>query len=297
MNFVVRCFLAIFCVSASSVAQSDQSPHFEVASVKPVAREVPMGFTQDAGHMSWARIPLTNLISSAYHVNLDQITGPDWLDSEFYAIQAKLPDGSTPDQYPQMISNLLAERFGLVAHRVTKDVDGYELIVAPGGPKLTRSDPATAPPAPVPSGAGGRGDIQMPRKDANGFPVLSGFGPWASYIDGGMVRMTFQNSTMAFLASRLRSELSRSELGQTTPVIDRTGISGRFDFQLAFPALSQRLPSELRLRTGKEFSPGDGDPSAISSAMEKQLGLKLRRVKTPLDFIVVDHVERVPTAN
>jgi uncharacterized protein (TIGR03435 family) len=297
MNFVVSCFLALFCVSVSSVAQSDQSPHFEVASVKPVTRDVHGGFTQDAGRMSWVRIPLTNLISSAYNVNLDQITGPDWLDSEFYAIQAKLPDGSTRDQYPQMIANLLAERFGLVVHRVTKEIDGYELIVAPGGPKLTPSDPATTPQVPVPSGGVGRGDIQIPKTDADGFPVLSVFGPWASRIDGGMERMTFQNSTMAFLASRLRSELSRSELGQTTPVIDRTGISGRFDFHLAFPALSRRFPSELRLRTGKEFSPGDGDPSAISSAMEKQLGLKLRRVKTPLDFIVVDHVERVPSAN
>jgi uncharacterized protein (TIGR03435 family) len=129
-------------------------------------------------------------------------------------------------------------------------------------------------------------------------PQFSGCGdPRSGRKDGGMERMIIQNSTMAFGASRLRFELSRSELGQTTPVIDRTSISGRFDFQLTFPSLSQRLPSELRVRTGKEFSPGDGHPSAISSAMEKQLGLKLRKVKTPLDFIVVDHVERVPAAN
>jgi uncharacterized protein (TIGR03435 family) len=255
-----------------------------------------MGFTQDAGRMFWARIPLTNLISSAYQVDLDQVTGPDWLDSEYYAIQAKLPDGSTRDQYAQMLANLLAERFGLVVHRASKEVDSYELIVAPGGPKLTSSNPVTLPQLTVPSAAEA-GDVQMSKTDANGFPVLSGASPWAAHFENGIERMTFRHSGMAFLASRLRSELSRSALGQTTPVTDRTGISGLFDFQLAFPALSQRLPSELRLRTAKEFSPGDGDPSAISSAMEKQLGLKLRRVKTPLDFIVVDHVEKVPTTN
>ncbi|HWF10660.1 MAG TPA: TIGR03435 family protein [Bryobacteraceae bacterium] len=92
---------------------------------------------------SVSAFPLTNLISDAYQVGLDQITGPDWLNSEFYAINVKLPQGSTKEQDSQMMANLLAERFGLVIHRVTKEVSGYENTVASGGPKLTPSGPAS----------------------------------------------------------------------------------------------------------------------------------------------------------
>ena len=235
--------------------------------------------------MSWGRIPLTNLISNAYHVGLDQITGPDWLGSEFYAIDVKLPPGFAMEQYPQMMANLLSERFGLAVHRVTKEVAGYEITLASGGPKLTPSEPATAVDAPVPDGPR-RG---MPVPDANGFPILLPGSPFASRIDGDMERMAFKRSSMAFLADTLQSVFSRSRSGQTIPITDRTGISGRFDFNLAIPAPPHRV-------SGGASDP-DVSPASISAAMEKQLGLKLKAVKTSLDFIVVDHVERVPTAN
>ncbi len=280
--------------SACCVAQSDQFLHFEVASVRSVGKDVRMGFQQDPGRMSWARIPLTNLISDAYHVGLDQIIGPDWLNSEFYAIDVKLPPGHTEEEYRQMMAHLLAERFGLVAHRVMKEVSGYEITPAPGGSKLTPSageDTDSGAPHDPRSG--------MPVPDANGFPALVPGSPWASHIDGGMQRMTFRRSTMAFLASRLQSVLSRPGSGQMIPVTDRTGISGRFDFKLAIPVPSYRLPA--RLQPGQDISAAASDPdvspASISAAMEKQLGLKLKAVRTSLDFIVVDHVERVPTAN
>jgi uncharacterized protein (TIGR03435 family) len=102
--------------------------------------------------------------------------------------------------------------------------------------------------------------------------------------------MAFKRSSMAFLASRLQAVFSRSGSGQTIPITDRTGISGQFDFKLAIPA-SNRLQAPV--------GAGDPDvgPASISAAMEKQLGLKLKAARTSLDFIVVDHVERVPTPN
>jgi uncharacterized protein (TIGR03435 family) len=292
---ILRTSLVLVFASACCVAQNDQTLHFEVASVRPVTKDVHMGFQQDPGRMSWGRIPLTNLISNAYHVGLDQITGPDWLESEFYAIDVKLPSGFTQEQYPQMMANLLSERFGLVVHRVTKEVSGYEITLAPGGPKLTPSVPAAETDAPAPDGP----RKGMPMPDANGFPVLFPGSPWASRIDGGMERMTFRRSSMAFLASTLQSVFSRSGSGQVIPITDRTGIDGRFDFNLAIPASSYRLPARLQAGQGAPDGAGDPDvsPAAISAAMEKQLGLRLKAVRTSLDFIVVDHVERVPTAN
>jgi uncharacterized protein (TIGR03435 family) len=283
----------VSALASACVAQNDQSPHFEVASVRPVSKDVRMGFQQDAGRMSWARIPLTNLISDAYHVGLDQITGPDWFNSEFYAIDVTLPSGSTKEQYPQMMANLLSERFGLVVHRVTKEVSGYEITLAPGGPRLTPAFAETDTDAPAPDGP--RRGLPMP--DANGFPVPPQGSPFASRIEGSMERMTFRRSSMAFLAFRLQSVFSRSGSGQTIPITDRTGISGRYDFNLAIPASQYRRPAALQAEQAAEASDPDVGPASISAAMEKQLGLKLKAVRTSLDFIVVDRVERVPTAN
>jgi len=235
--------------------------------------------------MSWARIPLTNLISDAYDVGLDQIIGPDWLTSEFYALDVNLPAGFTQEQYPRMMANLLSERFGLAVHRLTKEVAGYDITLASSGPKMTPSAPATDTNVPVQDGPR-RG---MPMPDANGFPVLRQGSPFASRIDGDVERMTFKRSSMAFLASRLQSVFSRSGPGQSIPITDRTGLSGRFDFQLAIPASPYRVP-------GVASDPGV-DAASISAAMEKQLGLRLKAARTSLDFIVVDHAQRVPTPN
>ena len=277
--------LALTFAFVCGAAPQDQSPRFEVASVKPVGRDVRMGFSEDAGQISWARIDLANMIGSAYGVRPDQITGPDWLKTEFYAITAKLPPGATREQYPQMIANLLADRFGLVVHRITKDVPGYELVVAAGGPKnLTPANPEAAKDAP--SADVGRGGF---KPDANGFPVTPPGMTYAGQRDNDMLKMTFRQDAMAFLAAQLRSTLSQIGSRETVPVTDRTGITGKFDFHLAIPAPPMWLPPELRAQT-PELGPRD-----ISAALEKQLGLKLNAVKAKLDFIVVDRINKVPT--
>lgn len=297
LRCISRTCLVLVLAPAYGPAQNDQSPHFEVASVKSVALNVPMGYSEDAERVSCNRIPLTNLIAEAYNVGLDQITGPDWLRTEFYAITAKLPPGATNEQRPQMMANLLAERFGLVVHRVTREVPGYELTVAPGGPNLTPANPRAVADTPL---AGGRGGFEQPMPDANGFPVLPPGWPWGSRVDDGIERMTFRGSSMAYLAATLRRLLSQSVSGQTTPISDQTGISGKFDFHLQIPALTRRLPPRLQLQTG-QTSTSNGDPDVgtaeVSAALEKQLGLKLNPVKTKLDFIVIDHVNKTPTVN
>ena len=291
------CFVVILA-PAYCLAQSDRSPHFEVASVMPVTRDVPMGYSEDAEFVRYGRLPLTDFIAEAYQVRFDQITGPEWLSTEFYAITAKLPAGSTQEQRPQMMANLLAERFGLVVHRIAKDVTGYELTVAPGGPRqLIPVTPETATDAPP--DASGQPRVERPKSDANGFPVLSRGFSSAENFENGMMKTTFRGS-MAYLASWVRGTLFRSAFGETVPIIDSTGISGEFNFRLEIPQPAMRLPPLLRLQTGQTFT-RDGDPTIgprdISAALEKQLGLKLKAVKTKLDFIVVDRINKVPTDN
>lgn len=288
------CFLVILAPAYCS-AQNKQSPHFEVASVKPVTRDVRMGYSEDAEFVRYARLRLTDLIAEAYSARPDQITGPEWLETEFYAITAKLPPGTTKEQRPQMMANLLAERFGLVVHRLAKDVTGYELTVAPGGPKqLTAANPLPD----TPPNAAGAGGFKPPTPGADGYPVLGTAFTEASSFENGMMKTSFRVS-MASLASWVRMTIFESALGETAPVVDRTGLSGTFDFRLQIPAPAMRLPAPLRLRTGQVVTDGDPGvgPRDISAALEKQLGLKLNAVKTKLDFIVVDHANKVPTDN
>jgi uncharacterized protein (TIGR03435 family) len=191
-----------------------------------------------------------------------------------------------------MMANLLTERFGLVAHRVATDVTGYELTVAPGGPK--RLTPAS----PVPD-APQDASFERPKPDASGYPVLGSGFTLASDSDNGMMKTSFRVS-MASLARWVRMTLFESAFGETVPVEDHTGLSGTFDFHLEIPQPAMRLPAFLRNRTGQTLT-RDGDPGVgprdIAAALEKQLGLRLTPVKTKLDFIVVDRVNKVPTEN
>ncbi len=151
-----------------------------------------------------------------------------------------------------MMVTLLAERFGLVCHQVAKDFDGYEIVVAKGAPKLapTASDNSEKP-------------IFRGRYEGNGVT--------------GVIRYQFTRTSMALLTNRLSLMMRRR-----VHFVDRTGITGRFDFTLEVEAAG---------------SSGDVDASSISNALERQLGLKLNRVKVPLGVLVVDHAERVPTEN
>jgi uncharacterized protein (TIGR03435 family) len=251
--------LALVC--SCCVGQSDVSPHFEVASVKPAAS--PGIFSGGPGsadpeRATYGGTTLEILVRDAYHVGLGQVSGPSWIQSEYYSVNAKLPPGTTMDQYRQMMANLLAERFGLVAHRVSKDFSGYEITVAPGGPKLKPSDPAA--------------DARAAFRGTRG--------------DDGVMRYTFTQTSMDVLTNRVTLILRNRALGRPVeyvPVTNKTGLSGKFDFGLEVAA-------------SNADDPGDA-PYLLSEAFQKQLGLKLNPAKIKLDVIVVDHAERTPTPN
>src|SRR5580698_8026217 len=246
MRYCIFCTCVVLILAcAYCPAQSEQSPHFEAASIKPAAGPEMFSGGPGAGRATFeGTTTLDNLISMAYDLGLGHLRGPSWISTERYAVNTRYPSGTTEEQFRQMLANLLAEHLGLVVHRVTKEVSGYELSVAPGGPKLT---PA--------------GDLR---------PGMS----WDSRKDGSMTHMTFRQTAMAFLEYQVSSILSgSSEPDEVIPVIDRTGLTGHFDFDLEIPTSGV-------------------DPSGISNALEKQLGLKLNPVKSRISYIVVDHVKQ-----
>lgn len=254
--------LLAISMSWLAIGQS-KGPSFEVASVKPVGAGRIGAFTGGPGSSDPERITfeaatMEVLIQSAFDLMPYQISGPSWIRTERYAVTAKLPPGTTGEQLRQMMVNLLAERFGLVYHQQMKDFPGYAIVATKGGSKVraklkptTHSDPS-----------------------ALFYGASDGF---------GTIRYQLTQTSMHLLTNRISMMLRTGPGALTTPVVDHTGISGKFDFTLD-------VPSEIK----RDLESVAVD---ISDALQQQLGLRLERAKVPLPMVIVDHVERVPPVN
>jgi len=239
---------------------------FDVATIKPAGLDGP------AAQGRWIRMESANrfvahnhavrtLIAAAYDLPPEAISGgASWVDSTRWEILAKTPGEIRPtlDEQMAMLRRLLSDRFQLEFHRQTKEFAIFALTVAPGGPKLT---PTKISPDATPEG-----------------PPLVAFA-----VSPAVVHLPARYFTMGDFASLLqRSPLDR-------PVADRTGLTGRYDFDLDFS------PDES-LWGGLLPRPENPDKPALLQAMQEQLGLKLESTRGPVDTIVIDRVEQ-PTAN
>src|ERR1051326_6461347 len=140
--------IAVFCgVVAGTLAQTAPRPEFEVASIRPAAPitnlqgKTRIGMRVDAGRMEYSFGSLRDLIRTAWRLKDYQVQAPGWLADARFDIAAKLPDGASIDQTPEMLQALLAERFKLEVHHETREHPVYALVVAKNGPKLTASAP------------------------------------------------------------------------------------------------------------------------------------------------------------
>ena len=242
--------------------------------------------TDDPGQLTCTNVPLKSILMRAYDVKEYQINGPKWLDtSERFDITAKIPMGATREQFKLMFQNLLAERFKLVLHHETKDLPMYALVVGKGGPKMKEpvEGAATAPPPPSPPlGSDGAGPVRL--KMGNG---------------GMRMRMVANGQPVSALIDTLANQLGR-------PVVDATGLKAKYDITLDF------APDGLNGPMGGMSPPpppdgggavpmasasdGAGGPT-IFAALQEQLGLKLEQRKGPVDLLVIDRLEKVPTEN
>lgn len=288
-------WIAFTFACAIAFGQTADNLTFEVASVKrtpppePGARVFygpPRGGpgTSDPGQITWTNAALRNILMTAYDVQTFLVTAPDWMNTERYDIVAKVPAGATRAQVNVMWQNLLKERFGMVLHRESKEFPIDELTIAKGGSKLKETeDPNIEPFTPA------AGPVQSSK---NGLPQLNGSGAIMSIFpgpNGATATMLARGLPLSEIAIRLANSVRR-------PVIDKTGLTGKYDFYLEFtPDLSgMALPAGFSAQDGNNAS----DPGTnIASAVEKQLGLKLTSTKGKLDVIVVDHAEKVPTEN
>lgn len=288
------CAIAIG-ILASAVVLSQGAPpkmEFEVASIRPSQpsglNRVDAGLRMDGSEAHFGSLSIKNYISMAYHVEPNLISGPDWIASERFDISAKLPDGSTTAQIPEMLQSLLAERFGLKIHRETKDMPAYALVLGKSPLKLKE-----APPSPESAqDPGGAVNVAV-SGSAAGISTDLGNGSSYTFADD---HFEFKKVSMDVLARELGRYLDR-------PVTNLTGLKGNYDFMLQVAPEDYRIllirsavnagvtlpPQALSLLDG-------GPPGSLFAALEQQ-GLRLDSRKLPMDLIVVDQVLRAPTEN
>jgi uncharacterized protein (TIGR03435 family) len=240
-------------------------PAFEVATIKPTALDWSGGRfirTRTAHELEARNHALKTLLAAAYDLSPQAISGvPDWGKSDHYDIVAKAPGEARPtlERQMAMLRRLLNERFHLVCHREPREMAIYSLTVANGGPKLR--EPATPADA-LPQGP----------------PAL------AFVISSGEAGLPARNATVGEFASVLQ----RAVL--TRPVIDQTGITGRYDFDLEF------LPDEGQFGRAEWKGEANHPAPELFTAVKEQLGLKLEATRGRVNTLVVDKAEK-PSGN
>jgi uncharacterized protein (TIGR03435 family) len=212
---------------------------------------------------------------------------PKWVTTERFDIEARAEGNPTKDQMRLMIQALLADRFRLAAHFENRQVPVFALILdRPGelGPQLQKhADESPCPttsivPSPAPTAQPQLLDARFPAT-CGGMLAMPPSAP-------GRLRGGARNVTMELIASSLKGGGSSVD----RPVLDRTGLTGKFDFAIEFtPQYGAGLPA------GSNFRPDPTGPT-FEQALKEQLGLKLESQMGPMDFLVIDYIEK-PSAN
>jgi uncharacterized protein (TIGR03435 family) len=237
-------------------------PAFEVATIKPTALDAKAGryITMQGTNRFVAKYyTLKLLIAAAYNLSPKVISGgPGWSESDHFDILALTPGDTRPSQPEQMamLRTLLSERFKLSFHREPKEFSIYALEVDKGGPKLKESMAAASDPPQLISTVYPPARIHLPAK----------------------------NATMSDFTSLMqRALLDR-------PVVDRTGLTGRYDFDLDW------APDETQFGGEVPVAPADAQAPPFFTAIEQQLGLRLEATRGMVDALVIDQAEP-PSAN
>jgi uncharacterized protein (TIGR03435 family) len=296
-------------------------PAFEVASVRPAVQmeqaaviailrtgRRPETMSIDGERATFKYMSLKELVGYAYKVRVFQVTGPDWLTSDRFDIMANLPAGASRDDVPAMLQSLLADRFKLAAHLETKDHPVIGLMLAKSGAKMTET---AAPGALDLTGELGPGQTKIDSMDGpmilthnkNGSTTynMGPRGKMTLLVDGqnGTLNLTGNGMTMRGLALMLTTLGG----GNGRQVVDMTGLKGNYDVEVSF--MLEDLTASLRdsgvdiPTRPRDSGAGASDPGSSSTVADAlgKLGLKMSGTHAPVEQLVIDHVEKLPTEN
>jgi len=312
---------AVFGQTAAATAVSSLT--FDVASVRPAP--APDMATMIAGlqagrRPNWVRVDgtratfnyesLKDLIAYAYKLRLYEISGPEWMVTDRFDIAARLPDGATKDDVPEMLRALLKDRFNLETHNELTDQPVLALVAAKGGAKLqlaTASAEVLDETAPLKPGElmqdtpDGR---VLLRRTADGSSTYVGrWGSFSLKFDGESSSMHMKADCIDMKGFAMM--MNTLGAGQGRQIVDMTGLTGKYqaavDFSL-MDLMSSLSAQGIVIPRGPGGGGGSGEASdpeggaTVAAALAK-LGLKLEKSKAKVQRLVVDQVEKSPTEN
>jgi len=236
-------------------------PEFEVATIKSAGKLPGLGLNVTATELRAQSISLASLITFTFELHLTQVSGlPGWAETEGYEIVAKLPQGGEPSdvQIRTMLKNLMQSRFGLSFHTEKRELSVYTISIGKNGP------------------AG----IKMVKNTTNGQRIGA----------QGLGRTLFSGVTMADFAGQLQLRVL------DRPVIDRTGLTDRYDFTLNWRPDEFQFPRASAAQRASAVAAGADALPDLFTAVQEQLGLKLDATRAPADVLVIDKVSK-PSEN
>jgi uncharacterized protein (TIGR03435 family) len=320
--------LSATAMDTPSQVVTNYRPAFEVASI----RLLPSGIIPTdsrrginiKGNQVYCFMQLSSLIATAYRLKPFQITGPDWLELQRLVINARIPDGATKDQVPEMLKSLLADRFGLIIHWEEKSRPVYALVVAKGGPKLKKAaetdarlastgldDSGTAKNSSDYNTTDGQ-QITLSREGRTTVRTGGREGTVISNVKNGVLRMELPRVTMDAFAQETLTEMVKDR-----PILNRTSLKGFYHVIMELPFseylryTTRNLPRDPWVNSVIGAFGGGAEPNSTADAgmsasdpssevvfrAVQKLGLKLSSKKAPVKQLIIDHVDKNPTEN
>ncbi|HET9267835.1 MAG TPA: TIGR03435 family protein [Vicinamibacterales bacterium] len=270
--------LTLLLAGCVAVVAQEKDATFEVASVKANKSGDGNGNMRGVGsdRVVATNMPVRPIITFAYQVaGYQLIGGPGWLTTERYDINAKMeapptsvipfiPGSTTPNPMQLALRHLLEDRFKLRTHRETREMDIYALVMArPGGGPGPGLKPTT-------QDCSKAVEPQRPGAPPPGSPGQPFCG-----ISGSPGRVKFGGLPASSFATALAGPAGRM-------VVDRTGMTGSWDFELTFAPENR----------GPDAPPADPNAPSFFTAIQEQLGLRLESTRGPVDVLVIDSVEK-----
>jgi uncharacterized protein (TIGR03435 family) len=253
-------------------AQTPGAPAFEVASIKQnvSGAEATASYVQPGGRYTATNVTLRMLMKTAYQVHDTQIVdGPGWIDVDRFDVSAKAAEAPTAQAFIErarlMLRPLLADRFKLVVREERRELPIYGLV-------LTRREGEFGP--------------QFARTDARGCDgPEKAMPPAAGAPEPGQplpCNMSFQRPSHAGgRGAEISTLITPLRNGADRVVVDRTGLTGRFDWDLQWT---------------RDPLAADGAVASLFTAVREQLGFRLEAQRGLVDVLVVARVEK-PTSN
>jgi bla regulator protein blaR1 len=282
--------MALATVPLFSQGPPHAKPVFDVASVKPSLPGSRQQLAiQPGGRLSVNDFSLEALIAISHHLAAYQMSGVDgWMKADRWSIEAKAEEVTqipvwSPPFLPEVIAvrlrGVLEDRFSLKAHRETRELKAYTLTIGKGGSKLVEFNPASQ------SASGQQSSPQS--AVPGGLPAGPTAAPGSMAAGPGVIIASAV--TMDQLVNYLNKLMD-------LPVIDKTGLSGRYNFRLRFAPESAHPLSGTPQMDGSTPQATVTDDPSIFVAIQEQLGLNLRMAKEGVEVLVIDSARR-PTEN